>query len=176
MDEKKETEGMVYDKTPWGTFGQGLKKGEEHENEHIQDTGMESKSSEGSHMSYPESPSLDLHASGTIPIFLLKETQVYPNTPDAHEVLWKDMPGFLQRELERSLEGGPDAFVKTVAHYEKILLGAASPKGEFHEDLKTLFAEAKGIKSRDELREFWKKITNYHHGIELLKPKGKSND
>ena len=113
----------------------------------------------------------DPYARGDVPVFILKEDQPYPTTPGIDEIPFKNVGNFLRARFEQSLEQGINSFQKTVDHYEKVLLGAASPVGEFNADLKNLFAEARGIKSKDELRQFWKNVTDYHAAIELVKPK-----
>ena len=176
MDDKTGA-GMIYDKTPWGRFGEGLRKYEESKDESIHGVGMESKSSEDISkddskigMVYDNSIELDRYATGDISTFFPKEDQIYSSSPDYQEVPFKGLPRFLLAQFEISMDKGPKEFSKTVDHFEKVLLGAASPAGEFYGDLKNLFAEVRRVKSKDELKQFWKKVEQYHADIELVKP------
>ena len=104
---------------------------------------------------------------------VIKQDQRYPSmAPEMDKMSLSSVGNFLQSKFSEALDKGLESYGKTIDHFEKSILEGdiirnADP--DLQTELRGLFAGARGIKSKEELGQFWDKVTDFHSGIEIVK-------
>ncbi len=103
--------------------------------------------------------------------------QIYTSTPaNPDEMTFSGVGNFLKSEFSKGLDNGGDEYSKSLSHYEKVItegdLFRNSDIG-LQSQIRNLFAEVKGIKTKEELAEFWGRVEEFCGNLEIKKKGGK---
>jgi hypothetical protein len=99
--------------------------------------------------------------------------QIYTSTPENPDVMtFSGLGNFLEDKCSKGMEKGN--YDKTINHFEKVITEGdlfLNSDVELQGEIKNLIAEARALKTQDDLKQFWPKVQDFLTSLEIEKTK-----